>query len=61
MMKKKNTNLLDADISARYKREKEEINQPNETVGHDKAIGIIFSVALALVILSGVLYPLFTH
>ncbi|WP_125768740.1 accessory Sec system protein Asp4 [Lapidilactobacillus wuchangensis] len=58
-MKKNKKDMLDQDISFRLHQEKKYVTDPEEKKeSTGKATNIIISVAIAVVVLIGILYPL---
>ena len=53
--------LLDRDIKARFKYEKRFVKDPDDQKTPGKGFQIFIAIALAVIVLGGILYPLLTQ
>lgn len=61
-MNKKNgqsSTLLEEDIRARFDEEKKLVTNAHKQKNHGKATMVTISIILAIIVLSGIIYPLF--
>jgi len=59
MMNKTNKVMLNRDIAARMKQEEHYVEvPPTEQKASGKALNVVISVTIAIIVLAGILYPL---